>query len=69
MGLRCCYRYRTPVLMGPWRRQPDRALDDAVLAGQARRDEQGLVSWRVEGTIERSECRSESPCRGIYPPE
>ena len=69
MGSRCCYRYRTTVLAGPWRRRPDQALEDAVMAGQARRDEEDRVVWKVDGTIERSECRSGSPCRGKHPPE
>lgn len=64
-----CYRYKTPVLVGPWRRRPERALEDAVAAGQVRYDERGEPLWEVSGTIERSACRSDAPCRGIYPPE
>jgi hypothetical protein len=64
-----CYRYRTAALTGPWRRRPESAIDDAVKAWQASIDEKGEMSWRVGGTIERSDCRADAPCRGIYPPE
>lgn len=69
MSLRACYRYKTPVLTGPWRRRPEKALDDALRARQARRDDRGEVAWEVSGTIERSDCHSGAPCRGVYPPE
>ncbi len=69
MSSLACYRYKTPVLTGPWRRLPDRAIDDAVRARQARLDEQGEVTWEVAGAIERSECRHGAPCRGVYPTE
>ena len=52
MSPRACYRYKTPVLTGPWRRRPEKALDDALRARQARCDEQGEVAWEVSGTIE-----------------
>ena len=32
-GERACYRYRTEVILGRWRRQPERAIDDAIAAG------------------------------------
>lgn len=48
------YRYRTPVLTGPWRDSPDAALRDAVGAHQARADADspGGVRWLVPGEIE-----------------
>lgn len=65
-----CFRYRTSVLVGPWRRRAEKALDDARAAGQAQIDAAGGLSWNVNGTIERSDCHSDgAPCRGIYPPE
>jgi hypothetical protein len=69
MSALSCYRYRTAALTGPWRRQPDTAIDDAVKAWQASLDEDGGVSWKVSGTIERSDCHADAPCRGVYPPE
>ena len=64
-----CFRYRTCVLVGPWRRRAEKALDDALEAGQAQIGAAGL-SWNVNGMIERSDCHSHgAPCRGIYPPE
>ena len=38
-------------------------------AWQASLDEKGGVSWKVSGTIERSDCHADAPCRGIYPLE
>jgi hypothetical protein len=69
MSSQSCYRYKTPALSGPWRQRPDRALDDAIRARQAMRDESGAVWWRVTGTIEQSNCKSDAPCGGIYPAE
>lgn len=62
-----CYRYRTAALTGPWRRAPDEAIEDAVHSRQASLDESGGLRWKVGGTIERSECHPDAPCRGIYP--
>lgn len=64
-----CYRYRTAALTGPWRRRPDTAMEDAVRSRQAKRNPDGEICWTVSGGIERSECRSGAPCRGIYPAE
>ena len=69
MSERACYRYRTSVLVGPWRRQPDKALADAVEAGQARRQQAGDVAWAVGGGVEQSLCDHGGPCGGIYPPD
>ena len=47
------YRYRTPVLAGPWRDSPDQALRDAERAGQVRVDGLGRqLLWMVPGEIE-----------------
>jgi hypothetical protein len=48
------YRYRTPVLTGPWRDSRDAALRDAVGAKQARADDSvpDGVHWLVPGEIE-----------------
>ncbi len=51
------YRYRTAVLVGRWRRSRDLAIEDAIVAKQARReagDPSGL-KWIVPGQIEESE--------------
>ncbi len=48
------YRYRTPALVGPWRKSARQALLDAVRANQARRDDQ-TVRWLVPGSIEETE--------------
>ncbi len=45
------YRYRTTVLVGPWRKTARQAVLDAVRANQARRDDQ-TVRWLVPGRIE-----------------
>jgi hypothetical protein len=66
---RACYRYRTPVLVGPWRRNPDKALEDAVRAGQARAVDGGDLNWLVTGDIEESRCDRPGPCGGVYPSE
>lgn len=65
---RTCYRYRTAVLTGPWRRHPQRALQDAIDSGQARYRPDGEAQWVVSGKIEESRCAN-GPCGGIYPPE
>jgi hypothetical protein len=64
MSTRACYRYRTPVLLGPWRRRPEAALEDAARAGQ--RDD--FASWTVPGDVEQSLCDGGGPCGGAYPP-
>jgi hypothetical protein len=48
------YRYRTPVLTGPWRETHEDAVRDAVNAKQARHDEDepSGVKWIVPGEIE-----------------
>lgn len=49
----CLYRYRTPVLVGPWRNSRRQALLDALRARQVRRDERDDdVRWLVPGGIE-----------------
>ncbi len=51
------YRYRTPVLVGPWRKTARQAVLDALRARQARRDERDrqAVRWLVPGRIEEIE--------------
>ena len=68
-GERACYRYRTEVILGRWRRQPERAIDDAIAAGQAWRNGGGHLHWHVPGEIEKSPCEPDAPCRGVYPPD
>jgi hypothetical protein len=47
------FRYRTKTLLGPWRATFDAAVQDAIRAKQARRDEDGTGwHWIIEGTIE-----------------
>lgn len=55
------YRYRTSVLVGPWRDAPDQAVADAIRTRQARPDEtgEGLV-WLVPGEIEMVEGAGEA---------
>jgi hypothetical protein len=45
------FRYRTCVLVGPWRATSDRALADALAARQARIEEDGF-RWIVAGQVE-----------------
>ena len=54
------YRYRTPVLTGPWRASPAQALIDAVRARQVRIDGDGpeQIHWIVPGQIE--ECAADN---------
>jgi hypothetical protein len=67
-GLKACYRYRTTVLVGPWRRTSDKALEDAVAAGQATFDHAGL-RWQVRGMVEESFCNLDNAaCGGAFPP-
>lgn len=51
------YRYRTPALVGPWRKTVRQAVLDALRARQARRDERDrqAVRWLVPGGIEEME--------------
>ncbi len=51
------YRYRTPALVGPWRKSERQALLDALRARQALRDERDrkAVRWLVPGRIEETE--------------
>lgn len=50
------FRYRTGVLVGPWRDGPEQARDDAVRAGQARAAGEGAeLVWIVPGSIEQRE--------------
>jgi hypothetical protein len=51
------YRYRTPALVGPWRKTARQALLDALRARQVRRDERNraAVRWLVPGRIEETE--------------
>ncbi len=55
------YRYRTPVLVGPWRKSETMALRDALRARQALRDERDrhAVRWLVPGRIEESDAGAE----------
>ncbi|MGQ0589224.1 MAG: hypothetical protein ACT4N8_06800 [Sphingosinicella sp.] len=46
------YRYRTDVLVGAWRAKREQAIEDAVLAGQARFNEALELEWLVPGEIE-----------------
>jgi hypothetical protein len=49
------YRYRTAVLIGPWRSTPEQAAEDAVRARQAapRDGEPDHIRWIVPGSIEK----------------
>lgn len=50
------YRYRTCVLVGPWRDAVQEAARDAIRSGQARLDRSGAgLSWSVPGTIEQED--------------
>jgi hypothetical protein len=47
------YRYRTATLLGAWRSTAEAAVQDAIRAKQARRDEEGGGwHWVVPGSIE-----------------
>lgn len=47
------HRYRTKVLVGPWRATPDEAAEDAIRSGQAHREAEGeSLRWLVCGRIE-----------------
>jgi hypothetical protein len=50
------FRYRTKTLLGPWHTDEDAAVEDAIRAKQARRDEEGGGwHWVVPGSIEERE--------------
>lgn len=66
MSERVCYRYRTSVLCGPWRRLPEAAHLDAIGAGQVRPNG-AKVTWLVKGEIETSYCDKGGACGGEYP--
>ena len=67
MTQRACFRYRTAALVGPWRRRPEKALEDAIEAGQVRQDG-AEIAWAVDGEIQQSKCDDNGPCGGIFPP-
>ena len=46
------FRYRTATLVGAWRATRAQAEADAMAAGQARRDADGTLIWRLPGEIE-----------------
>lgn len=47
------FRYRTDTLLGPWRNNQEAAVQDAIRAKQARRDDAGAGwHWLVPGSIE-----------------
>ena len=49
-----CFRYRTALLLGPWRSSPEDAVEDAVRRGVARRvrGSPDAVEWLFPGEIE-----------------
>ena len=51
------YRYRTPVLVGSWRPSRELAIEDAIRAKQASREdeESSGFKWIVPGEIEETE--------------
>jgi hypothetical protein len=54
------YRYRTGVLVGPWRDTREQAVADAVRSNQARIDGSGGdLLWLVPGRIEESDGEEE----------
>ena len=69
------FRYRTGVLVGPWRAGRGQAEEDARRAGQARAGAAGGLIWLVPGEIEAedmreagagttSESHASAPCAG-----
>jgi hypothetical protein len=53
------FRYSTKTLLGPWRTTAEAAVQDAIRAKQARRDEEGDGwHWVVPGSIDE---RREAP--------
>ena len=58
------YRYRTSVLVGPWRETPERAAADAVRSNQARIEARGgVLIWLVPGRIEDGAGEGAAGCR------
>jgi hypothetical protein len=51
------YRYRTPVLVGSWRPSRELAIEDAIRAKQASREDEESSSfkWIVPGEIEETD--------------
>ena len=51
------FRYRTSVLVGSWRQSREAAIEDAVKAKQAAREDadQAAIKWIVPGKIEEIE--------------
>jgi hypothetical protein len=51
------YRYRTTALVGTWRASPELAIQDAINARLALREEgePGGIRWIVPGNIEETE--------------
>ena len=68
MSERVCFRYRTVVLYGPWRRQAETAEQDAIGAGQVLPNG-SKATWLVKGEIEASYCDKGGACGGQYPPD
>lgn len=55
------YRYRTSVLVGPWRDTREQAVADAVHSNQARIDGSGEdIVWLVPGRIEAADGEGEA---------
>lgn len=48
------YRYRSPVLHGPWRNSQNEAVEDAITAGQAVREgeDEARIHWRDSAGVE-----------------
>ena len=63
MSESACFRYRTPVLVGRWRRSAEEAIEDAIVADQAFRYRDGEVHWTVWGKIEQSLRHEGGSCR------
>jgi hypothetical protein len=53
------FRYRTTVLVGSWRPSFEQAIEDAINAKQAARENSGPngIKWIVPGQIEEAEAR------------
>jgi hypothetical protein len=46
------YRYRSPALHGPWRDDRESAIADAIVAGQAFKDDEGQLHWQDSASLE-----------------
>jgi len=58
------FRYRTCVLIGPWRDTREQAMADAVHCDQARIDASGEdIIWLVPGSIEAAHGEGEADDR------